>query len=246
MNSVFRIGRDGAASYDADRGHAAIAVANHAADWSAGSITFSDLTPDPESAPPGPLPSPLTDWIRPLGGDSAYSTLSGSVAWMCEPAPDTVPTPEPIASETPERTVPPLPDVLLVAGDRRDAGDRLCGSYDIDGFAGGDDCGIGFTWVGPEHGVHVHVGDKLRFELPKGWHFATWSVGWATESEAERFRFERPDSFVNAAKGKRTDGRAIDVTAPPAGEWDVELEWTAGRGADSASFPSFFRVIVGA
>jgi hypothetical protein len=245
MASVFRIGRDGSASYDADRGNAAIAVADHAADWSTGAITFTDLVPDPESAPPGPLPSPLTDWIRPLGGDPAYATLSGSLAWTCEAAPATVPTPEPTVSEAPERTVPPLPDVLLIAGDQRDAGDRLCGSYDIDGFAAGDSCGIGFTWVGPEHAVHVRTGEKLHFELPKGWHFSSWIVGWATQAEAERFRFERPDSFVDAAKGKTTDGRVLEVEAPPAGEWDVELDWMGGHGRDSTSFPSFFRVIVG-
>jgi hypothetical protein len=245
LDSAFSIGRDDAASYRAGHDTGVITLAEHAADWSTGSIAFTDLAPDAESAPTGPLPSPLADWIRPLGGDPTNAKLTGSVAWTCEAAPATVPTPEPTVSEAPVRTVPPLPDVVLVSGNEHDAGDRLCGGFDIDGFTAADSCGIGFTWVGAEHAVHVRPGARLHFELPKGWHFTSWSVGWATQAEAERFRFERPDSFVDAAKGKTTDGRVLEVAAPPAGEWDVELDWMGGHGHDSASFPSFFRVIVG-
>jgi hypothetical protein len=244
VESLLYIGRIGAAAYQAGDDTGWVGLTEHADDWSSGQVTFKELAPNAETAPTGPMPSPLEDWIRPLGGDPDNALLSGMATWACEPAPATVPTPEPIVSEEPERTPPPVPEVVLVSGDQRDAGDPLCGSFDIDGYTASDGCGIGFLWVGPEHTIRVSAGDRLRFEAPKGWHFEGWTIGWASQAEAERFRFERPDSFIAADEGTTADGRVLEVDAPPVGEWDVELSWSIARGGDEAQFPSYYRVLV--
>lgn len=244
VESLVYIGRIGAAAYQVGKDTGWVGLGRHADDWSSGEVTFKELAPNAETAPPGPMPSPLEDWIRPLGGDPDNASLSGVATWACEPAPPTVPIPDPIVSEEPERTPPPVPEVVLVSGDQRDAGDRLCGGFDIDGYTAYDSCGIGFLWVGPEHTIRVQDGDRLRFEAPKGWHFESWSLGWTSQAEAERFRFERPDSFITADDGKATAGRVLEVDAPPVGEWDVELWWSIARDGDEAQFPSFFRVLV--
>jgi hypothetical protein len=122
----FRIARDGAAGYGptAMTGH--VQVVATTPDGASGSIRFEDLAPDPETAEPGPLPSPLAEWIRPIGRDPELASLTGTVDWACEPAPATVPTRAPSVSEAPAPTTPPLPALALRDGDRRELGVDGC------------------------------------------------------------------------------------------------------------------------
>ncbi len=70
---TFSIGRSGAASYVAGPTTGSVVLRGHSDDWARGSIAFEDLSPDPETAPPGPMPSPLDPWIRPLGDAPALA-----------------------------------------------------------------------------------------------------------------------------------------------------------------------------
>ena len=77
---MFVIARgDDVASYVPGQETGTVELVEASGDWASGTIRFDGPAPDPESAPPGPLPSPLSDWIRPLGGDPAMASLSGAV-----------------------------------------------------------------------------------------------------------------------------------------------------------------------
>jgi hypothetical protein len=243
---LFEIGREDAASYRAGPTTGTIGVTSHAADWSNGQLDFADLAPDPETALPGPIPTPLSTWVRPIGNDPFLARLTGTVSWTCEPAPPTVAIPGPVVSEAPGPTMPPIPKLALVEGDRHDFGVDGCGAGgDIDGYVFGESCGPSFQAPGDEHIVRIRAGTKLRFELPTGWHVTTWSVGWVTTAEAVRWRGEQPDTFRQVAHDDSSSGRVLEVTAPPTGDWTVFVSWSAARGDDSISWPDYFRVVVG-
>jgi hypothetical protein len=141
--------------------------------------------------------------------------------------------------------MPPLPALALVDGDRREPGVDGCGAtIEIDGWTGEDSCGPSFQAPGDEHIVRVRVGDTLRFELPAGWQFGDWSVGWVATSEAVRWRGEMPDTFEFVHEGDPTGGRVLKVAAPPAGDWTILVFWAGVRGDDSISWPDYFRVVV--
>jgi hypothetical protein len=187
----------------------------------------------------------MAEWVRPIGSDPALASLSGTATWTCEPAPSTVPTPAPAISEAPERTVPPLPALALVEGDRREFGLDGCGALiDIDGWQGGDSCGPSFQAPGTDRIVRLHAGEALRFELPPGWHFTGWSVGWVSTAEAARWRGEQPDTFQHVEDGKAKAGFLLEIAAPPAGDWTIRVDWSGERGADSIQWPDYFRVVV--
>ena len=211
-----------------------------------GTIRFEDLRPEAESAPPGPLPSPLEAWLRPLGDDPAYARISGTVHWACAPAPATVPTPGPTITEEPRPSLPDLPQVSLVAGGQRQTGVTGCGGgFSIGGSSGSDSCGPSFQAPGEDRIVRLEGSARLRFELPDGWTFATYRLGWVLRSEAERFRSLVPDSFAEHAASDDASGRVLELEAPPAGDWTVRLTWSATRGADEMlGWPDYFRVIV--
>lgn len=211
-----------------------------------GTVRFDDLRPEVESAEPGPLPTPLDAWARPLGGDADYQTISGEAAWVCQPAPATVPPPEPVVSEEPWPTPPVLPKLRLVAGEQRVTGVTGCGGgFTIDGSSTSDSCGPSFQAPGDDRIVRVAAGRRLRFALPEGWSFTAWRLGWVLQSEAERFRAAVPGSYAEYAHSEDASGHVLELEAPPTGDWTVRLTWSARRGADEMSgWPDYFRVIV--
>jgi hypothetical protein len=216
-------------------------------DWASGTIRFDGLAPDPESAPPGPLPSPLSDWIRPLGGDPAMASLTGKVTWLCEPAPPSVPIVDPILSEEASPMVSeepgPNPDdpppVALVSGDQRAFGVTECGWHP------GDNCsGTTVDALGVEYIVRIPIGGMLRFELPAGCRFDGWSLGWVSQREHERWRGEWPDTFETVGAGENSGINVLELAAPPVGDWSVSLSW----GSECAAYGGAsdrFRVVVG-
>lgn len=246
--SAFWISREAAAAYAAWPAGATgtVAFVERAPGDASGTIRFDELRPEIESAPPGPLPTPLDMWARPLGGDADYQTISGEAAWVCQPAPATVPRPGPVVTEEPLPTLPVLPKLRLVAGEQRETGLTGCGgSFSVDGSSGSDSCGPSFQAPGDDRIVRIAAGQRLRFALPQGWSFTAWRLGWVLQSEAERFRAAVPDSYAEYANSEDASGRVIELEAPPTGDWTVLLTWSATRGADEMSvWPDYFRVIV--
>ena len=219
-----------------------------AADWASGTIRFDGLAPDPETAPPGPLPSPLADWVRPLGGDPAMASLTGTVTWLCEPAPPSLPTPGPIVSEEPapiasDQPGPPYPDgvppLALVSGDQRRFGVTDCGYHPLDYCW---DAGYGALSV--ESIVRIPSEGCSDFELPAECRFVRWSLGWVSQSEHERWRGYWPDTFEIVGAGESTDGPVLELAAPPAGDWSIRLGWHSD--CDPYDYiDDQFRVVVG-
>lgn len=243
----FMIWRERAASYVPSPSTGDVALSVVGEGWASGSMWFIGLAPNPEfRVAAGPLQTSIEEWLRPIGGDPLLSRLSGTVTWACEPAPPTVPTPGPVASEEPWPTVPPLPRLMLVTPEvRREAVSGCGGSIEIGGYAGADSCGPSFQALGVDYVVRVPEGGRLRFELPTGWHFVGWSLGWVTQVEAERWHGEQPDTFETIQVGAATRGRILELDAPPAGDWSIRLDWRGARGDDRFSRPDYFRVIVG-
>ena len=162
------------------------------------------------------------------------------------PAPQTVPTPGPVATEQPGHTIPPLPHLTLVSGNvHREAVSGCGATIEIGGYTAADSCGPSFQVLGVDYVVRVPEGGTLRFELPAGWHFVGWSLGWVTQIEAERWRGQEPDTFRTGQTSTATSGRTLVVVAPPAGDWSVRLDWRGARGDDRFGVPDYFRVIVG-
>lgn len=171
--------------------------------------------------------------------------LAGTVSWRCEPTPPTVVEPLPQESLAPDPTFPPLPRLTLVRGDlHRDAVSGCGGFIDIGGFTASDSCGPSYQALGVDYIVRVPAGEKLRFVLPPGWRFERWALGWASQIEAERWHAEEPDTFETVRAGEATDGRVLEVDAPPVGDWSVRLDWTGARGDDRFGVPDYFRVLV--
>ena len=241
----FWIGRKNAASYHPGPRTGSVALDEIGDGWASGSMWFNGLAPDPYAGP-GPLTTSIEAWVRPIGGDATLARLSGTVTWACEPAPPTVPTPGPVSTEQPAPTIPPLPHLTLVSGDVHREAVSGCGtSIYIGGYTAADSCGPSFQALGVDYIVRVPKGGKLRFELPAGWHFAGWYLGWVTQIEAERWHGEEPDTFRGSQTGTATSGRTIEVDAPPPGDWSVRLDWRGARGDDRFGVPDYFRVIVG-
>lgn len=246
--SIFSIFREGAAAYATWPAGAtgSVSFVERAPGDDSGRLRFVDLRPEVESAPAGPMPTPLATWTRPLGGDPAYQTISGTVTWDCQSAPPTVPTPGPVVSEEPTPPLPSLPRLSLVAGEQRQTGVAGCGGgFQIDGQSGIDSCGPSFQAPGDDRIVRLDAGAPLRFVLPDGWTFTNCRLGWVLQSEAERFRMAVPDSYAEIASLDDAAGRVLELEAPPAGDWTVLLTWSATRGEDEMnSWPDYFRVIV--
>jgi hypothetical protein len=202
-----------------------------------------DLTTNPQTF--GPLQVPVEEWVRPIGGDPSLRWLTGTVTWSCEPAPPTVAEPEPAGTIDPGPTFPPLPRLTLVTDDVvRDAVSGCGASIDIDGYTAADSCGPSYQALGVDYIVRVRVGENLRFVLPTGWRFDRWSLGWVSQIEAERWHAEQPDMFEVVRTGGATNGRVLEVDAPPVGDWSVRLDWAGAREDDSFTSPDYFRVLV--
>jgi hypothetical protein len=242
------IGRDRHASYRPGPTTGSVELTEHAADWSSGTMTFADLAPDPETADPGPLPTPADGWTKPIGGEPAMAKLTGTVSWTCGPPPPGASSPAPGVGGSPEpgATPPPLPQAQLVVGAQSRRGVFGCGvSYSINGSAANDDCGpVTYEIVGANRTLTMHAGERLTFKLPGSWTFSRWTVGWTPEEDAERYRGTTPDSFADHAHDDSASGSMITVGAPPVGEWSIRLVWSGERSADTIEAGSFFRVVV--
>jgi hypothetical protein len=242
------VGRDGHASYRPGPTTGSVELTEHAADWSSGTMAFTDLAPDPETAEPGPLPTPSDGWTKPIGGEPATAKLSGTVSWDCGSPPANLPSPEPVSSESPapDTTPPPFPNPQLAVGDQSRRGEFGCGvTYEIDGSGGADACGpVQYQIVGANRTIRIRAGEMLTFRLPGSWTFVRWTVGWAPEADAEAYRGAQPDSFAVKAEDSTASGSTITVQAPPEGEWSVVLGWSGKDGSDTMNATSFYRVIV--
>ncbi|MBA3876194.1 MAG: hypothetical protein C0498_04530 [Anaerolinea sp.] len=240
----FEIWRENAASYVPRPGLGYVALSKVGEGWASGSMWFEGLAPDPYPGP-GPLRTTIEDWVRPVGGDPSLNRLSGTVTWACEPAPRTVPTLGPVVSQPPQPTIPPLPRLTLVSGEvRRDAVSGCGGFIDIGGYQAADSCGPSFQALDVDYAVRIPQRGTLRFELPAGWRFDSWSLGWVAQFEAERWHGEQPDTFETIQTGGPTNGRILELDAPPIGDWTVRLDWIGARGADRFGAPAYFRVVV--
>jgi hypothetical protein len=133
-----------------------------------------------------------------------------------------------------------------VVGDQSRRGEFGCGlSFTIDGAVTTDECGpIDYLVVGPNRTLRIHSGDRLTFRLSGSWTFRQWTVGWASETDAEAYRGTRPDSFTEKAREDSASGSSITVAGPPVGEWSIELGWRGVRGADDLQGRSYYRVVV--
>ena len=251
------IHRHGAASYVAGPTTGTVELIEASADRTSGTLRFEGLAPDPETAPPGAVV--LADWIKPLGGDPAMASLSGTLSWRCEPAPETIATYDLLDGGWPEgwpdslgsgqMRCDPYP-LVLVSGDQpREGGWLYCGPCDL--------CGPFSYSLDADQTVRVPVGGTLRFELADpGTHFLHWSLHWATQSEAEQATqheqegdFEFPSPFALIDEGRYSEGSVLAFPAPPPGEWSVSLGWhDHPAGYESGSFApgsALFRVLVG-
>lgn len=245
-DNVIYIGRAEHASYHGGPTNGGAAVTEVGAAYSSGIVTFTNLTPDPESAPAGPLPTPADGWTLPLGGDQANASISGTATWTCDAPPATVGTPAPLESEEPHATHEPFPEILVHGGgDVAQVGVPGCGGgWQIDGVGGDDSCGPSYQALGPEKILTLKAGSKLMFTVTDGWSFQNWSIGWATQAEAERFRGEQPDTFEIKDRDDAASGATITVDAPPVGDWSVLLYRTVTRGEDFVGFPDYYRIVV--
>jgi len=252
------IHRHGAASYVAGPTTGTVELVEASADRTSGTIRFERLAPDPETTPPGE--AVLADWIKPLGGDPVMASLSGTLSWQCDPAPDTIATydlydegwPEgwPSIGEPPFGRCDAYP-LVLVSGAQSRSGVGACVSPC-------DSCGPdSFFSLDADQTVTVPVGGTLRFELADpGTHFIRWSLRWATQSEAELatqheeegdYEFASPFKLID--EGRYSEGPILEFPAPPPGEWSVSLGWhdhPAGYESGNLAFGTdYFRVIVG-
>lgn len=240
----FEIWRENAANYMARPGLGSTALSAVGPGWASGSMWFEGLAPDPYPGP-GPLRTSIEEWVRPIGGNPSLNRISGTTIWACEPAPPDIPTPGPVGSDEPRSTVPPLPGLTLVSGGvRRDAVSGCGGFISIGGYQAADSCGPSFKALDVDYAVRVPEGGTLRFELPVGWRFEQWSLGWVTQFEAERWHGEQPDTFELIQTGGTTNGRLLELDTPPIGDWTVRLDWIGARGADRFGMPAYFRVLV--
>ena len=250
------IHRHGAASYVAGPETGTVEIVEASPDRTSGTLRFEGLAPDPETAPPGA--AVLADWTKPLGGDPAMASLTGTLSWQCEPAPDTLATHDPSVEDWPEGwpifgvghfgRCDPYP-LVLVSGDPSREGVRACVSPC-------DNCGPGFYSLDADQTVRVPAGGTLRFELANpGTHFLDWSLSWATQSEAEQAtqredegeEFASPFTLIDV--GRVSEGPVLEFPAPPPGEWSVSIGWhDHPAGFESGSFVrgvAYFRVLVG-
>jgi hypothetical protein len=248
FDSAFSIHRHDAASYVAGPGTGSTVVDDMAPDRSSGRIRFDSLAP---SAVTASSPAISMDaWVRPLGGDPSMGILTGSVEWVCEPPPLTFAVDAAICGNGPSPLClgDPGPVVLVVDGERRHGVNR-CGS------APGDTCGPTVYSLPAKHIAVVSVGGVLRFELQdEESHFLGWSMRWARQDDAERWTrqaesgsdepLEQP-VFDLIAEGGPAEGRAIELLAPPPGDWSVELEWTDDRNDEWGPVKTLFRIVVG-
>ena len=142
-----------------------------------GAIHFESLTPNPQSYPINqPLPSPLDPFIKPIGGNTAARSLSGTMTWSCGTAPAGVPvvepTPEPQPSGSPLPSGTPLAwpvAVLAVEGQPGSlAGSVQCVEdwYGPDGspIGGQGECG-GPSWFVPAGSIDFKAGSTLLFTV---------------------------------------------------------------------------------
>lgn len=260
-SSAFIIHRHGAASYVAGPDSARIALGwedtrtgsvefiDKASDWSNGKIRFDSLAPNQETARPPTIS--LADWVRPLGGDPALTSLSGTVEWACEPPPPTLPSAAEagcgVAPDSPFCLGDPKPLVLVVGG-RRQVGVNDCGGLS------GETCGPQLEAISADYTVRVPTGGLLRFELPdQRSHFLIWSLSWVAQREAERAQtqngYDEPvvpePAWKVIDEGVLSEGAVLQSAAPPIGEWSVILGWTDDRDDEGDDMRSFFRVVVG-
>ena len=245
----FAFHRHSAASYAPGGEFGSVDRRDMAWDRSSGRKRFDGLTPSPETAPP--LTTSLAEWVRPLGGDPAWATLTGTAEWACEPPP-------PNLSEAPYSCVAPPgplclgdPDpIVLVVGDRRQVGKDGCGGLI------GETCGPPFYALSTDYVVRVPTGHMIRFELPdERSHFFRWSLEWAAQSDAERWQKQYVDveaPFEDEAEawemideGGYSEDSVLEFAAPPPGDWSVRLGWTDDREDNGGNMRSFFRVVVG-
>ena len=245
----FAIHRHGAASYVAGLGTGSVEYLGVATDWSSGAMRFDDLAPSPATA--RPLGVSLAHWLRPLGVDPAMAALRGTVKWACDSPPE-LPSQEEISCNP---TNPPNPfclgdpaPITLVVDDQRQGGANLCG-----GFAG-DTCGPRPYALPADFAVTVRTGHSLRFELPDGGsHFVRWSLEWAAQDDAERYEawehslepvgyLEEPWHEID--NGVLSESSVLEFTAPPPGDWSLQLGWTDDRADEGGNIASLFRVVV--
>jgi hypothetical protein len=241
-HSPFAIHRHGAASYVAGPGSGF--VEGVGGDGSSSRKRFDGLTPSSETAPP--LTTSLTEWVRPLGGDPAWATLTGTVEWACEPPP-------PNLSEAPYSCVLPPgplclgdPDPIVLVVTRRQFGVNACGGLL------GETCGLPFYALSTDYVVRVPTGHTLRFELPdERSHFLRWSLEWAAQTDAERWQIQyesdgpwEEEEWEMIDDGGPSEGSVLEFAAPPPGDWSVLLSWTDDRDDNGGNMRSFFRVVV--
>jgi hypothetical protein len=239
------ISRVSAAGYRAGPTTGTVEILDLAADHSTGKIGFVDLAPDAETAAPGPMPSPLEEWIRPLGGDPSLATLTGSASWRCEPPPATVPTPGPVVSVEPAAPLPVFPTVTAISGDDRIAGVHGCGwAGTIDGSSFADSCGPSFQAPPDDRIVRLAPDGSLTLEVDDSWTFDRFSYGIVTTDEAVRWRSLEPDTYRAIGTDVAADGRRLTLPAPEPGDWVVKVNWQIVRGDDEVDGIDYFRVVV--
>ena len=244
----FSLGREGdvASYYPTDR---TTVTVDHNADWSNGTLNVTGLALVPE-AWSGPLPTPKAAYERPLGGDPAARTLDGTVTWACGPRPATVPTPGPSVSPEPQPSFPfeRLPNATIHVGEEARVGQPGCGvTWMGYGGSGGDSCGPSYQVLNVEAAVHGVVGDRLRFSLPAGFRFTSWTLGWVDQATAEHWRDVGPPSMEHRDPSGEMDiaKRTLSLAGLPAGDWSVLLGWSGTDGKLTVSGqPDYFRVVI--
>jgi hypothetical protein len=212
-------------------------------------VTFTGLPLNPERWEPGPLPTPKASFERPLGGDPDAIRVDGSVQWACGTPPATVPEPTPSQSEEPLPSLlfDRMPSATIHVGDEAHRGTPGCGaSWEGYGSSGGDSCGPSYEVIGDGDAVHGSAGDRLRFSLPAGFHFTSWSLQWIDQATAAYYRgLEPPDMRSRPGETGIAD-RALSLPGLPVGDWSVRLVWSGTDGNLTLSGrPDYFRVVIG-
>jgi hypothetical protein len=219
----------------------------HNEDWTNATITFSNLTLNPEWWT-GPFPTPKAAFERPLGGHADAASLTGTVDWACGPRPATVPTPGPSTAPEPRPSFPfdHLPDATIHVGDEWRVGKPGCGvSWEGYGSGGADSCGPSYQVLGADAAVHGTVHDALRFSLPAGFRYTDYALFWVDQPTAEHWRGLAPPDMEHRAGVFRIDESTIGLKGLPVGDWSLFLVWSGSDGKLTVTGqPDYFRVII--
>jgi hypothetical protein len=210
-----------------------------------GSVEFAKFAPDPDSYQPAvPLPS---GFLRPLGGQEAAASMSGSFSWDCGAMPAGVPEATPIPTIDPAfPTFGPMPEwpvmVLTAPGQPATPGEGVCGGTWSGSGVIDVVCGPIDWWV-PDKTIEVKAGSRFTMSMAT-FTLEPTTLEYASVARVEYYRGGRPDT-VASIKPASSTSTTVTYKAPGLGDWVLQFH-AKGTGADGSTidFSYAFRIHV--